>query len=106
MVHLIFSLKQQLGYGDYRVSVCQQELNDPRQSFRRMQRGIVEQHYASRLDTAGHTLMYLRGRQILPVKAVPTGNGFKAFGNERRGCFLYLPPRQINNPKPLHSEII
>lgn len=69
--------QDQLADGHHRVAVVDEVRQNRRQSLRRVERGIVEQHDAPRLHLGGHPLADGFRVVILPVEGVPIGNDLK-----------------------------
>ena len=81
MIDGVLPFQDDLGNGDESIAFLQQMLDNTRQCFRRMLRGIVEQDDAAGLDFARHPFRNIRRRQVFPVQAVTTGNGCKSLGH-------------------------
>ena len=90
MVDGVLPFQDDLRNGDKGVALLQQGLNDPRQSFRRMLRRIVEQHDAPRLDFTRHLLGNIRSRQVFPIQAVTTGS-ICLLCRWMKDCIHYFP---------------
>ena len=71
------------------VAVLLHELQNGRQSLRRVQRRVVKQHDAPRLQVLRHPLENRLGVVVLPVQTVPAGNRLKPAS--RKGIFP-IPP--------------
>ncbi len=77
MVHLILALEQDLRHGDYLIALGNKILDYLRQGLGGVFGGVVKEDYGAGLDIAADTVEDLTGGDVLPVKAVPTGSGFK-----------------------------
>ena len=69
--------QNELGDGEDGVAVVDEAGEDSGQRLRRVQRGIVEQHDAPRLQVLRHPLENSLGVVVLPVQGVPIGNDLK-----------------------------
>lgn len=79
--------QDQLTDGHHRVAVVDEVRQNRRQSLRRVERGIVEQHDAPRLHLGGHPLADGFRVVILPVEGVPIGNDLKSLW--RKGLLVW-----------------
>ena len=70
----------ELGYGHHRQPLVDETLQYLRQSLRRVEGGVVEQHDAALFGLACHPLADGGGVVVLPVQAVTTGNKGKSCG--------------------------
>lgn len=86
MVDGVVPGQDQLGNGDKGIAVGQKPLDDSRQGLGSVLGSVVEQHDGAGADLARYPLGDVRGGQVLPVQAVPTGSGWKALGDKGVGC--------------------
>ena len=70
-------LQDQLADGQHGVALVDEMLQNAGQRLRRVERGVVEQHDAARLDLGGHPLAYGVRIVVFPVEGVPIGNDLK-----------------------------
>ena len=77
MVDGVGRFEDQLADGDHSIAVIDEAVQNGGQSLRCMQRGVVEQDDAARLDLGGHALTDGVRIVVLPVEGVPIGNDLK-----------------------------
>ena len=71
-------IEDQLTDGHNGIPVVDQAVEDGRQGLRRVQRSVVEQHDAPRLQMLRDPLEDGIGIVILPIQTIPIGKGLKA----------------------------
>lgn len=79
---IVFGIDQ-LAYRHHGVAVLAHKLQDGGQGLRCVERGIVEQNDAPRLQVLCDPLVYSLGVVILPVQAVPIGKDLKPLRRKR-----------------------
>ena len=77
MVDGVGDLQDQLGDGQHGVALVDEMLQNAGQRLRRVERGVVEQHDAARLDLGRHPLAYGVRIVVFPVEGVPIGKDLK-----------------------------
>lgn len=71
-------IEDQLTDGHNGIPVVDQAVEDGRQSLRRVQRSVVEQHDAPRLHLGCYAPAYRIRVVVLPVQGVPVGKDLKS----------------------------
>ena len=78
--------EDQLTDGNDIVALLDQILQDPGQGLRGVEGGVVEEDDGTGADFGGHPVGDGGGIVVLPVQAVPAGNGCKGVGGKAFGA--------------------
>jgi hypothetical protein len=70
VIYVGFSVEDNLADRHNSITIGKQTVNNSRQGFRSIKRGIVEQADTARLCSAEYTFLNIRSGQVLPIKGV------------------------------------